>query len=370
MAILDFSVLMVAHRAITTVQWDKLHRQRVTTIHILIAKDRVYRLGSREYAGKKLAYFLLNADILLFAYLLWFISFIFTIKKCGGILVKLINRRACMSYKNYNIYQGVKKVKTKSFLAISGAAMGVTGLLVALAMPLAAKAAPPTFSLSPWTFVGAAGECGADSPPGTASAVVSKWDSSTGNPSPSLFLQKNAPTADCSSAGATVNGVTGITLSELNFQYDNANGGHCGAGAPRYNVVTNDNVTHFFGCASGTQTVDPSNSAWTDVSWDPTNPAQAFPVITAGETVQSIDLVFDEGTDQGSGFVNLDNFSINNQVIGGPSTLASKDTCKNDGWKTSQDSNGNSFKNQGLCVSWVEHNVLDHGTPSATKPSH
>ncbi len=32
-----------------------------------------------------------------------------------------------------------------------------------------------------------------------------------------------------------------------------------------------------------------------------------------------------------------------------------KDQCKKDGWKTLQDSNGNSFKNQGQCVSYSNH---------------
>lgn len=37
-------------------------------------------------------------------------------------------------------------------------------------------------------------------------------------------------------------------------------------------------------------------------------------------------------------------------------TVSSKDQCKKDGWKTALDANGNSFKNQGLCVSFVASN--------------
>lgn len=36
--------------------------------------------------------------------------------------------------------------------------------------------------------------------------------------------------------------------------------------------------------------------------------------------------------------------------------------CKNNGWETFGDLG---FKNQGDCVSWVEHNILGHGTPAA-----
>jgi hypothetical protein len=247
----------------------------------------------------------------------------------------------------YNIRTGVKRAKTKIALTLSALIVGVSSIGLALAVPFAASAAT-TYTISPWTFVGAAGDCGVGYPAGTPGGVVSKWDNTTGNPSPSLFLQKNVPTTDCSSAGATVNGVNGITLTELNFQYQNNNGGHCGAGAPRYNVVTTDNVTHFFGCIYGTHT-DLANG-WTQVEF---SNADGVPAVVPGEVVQSIDLVFDEGIDQGSGFVNLDNFSINGQIIGGPNTPASKDACKNDGWKTLQDANGHSFKNQGDCVSYV-----------------
>src|SRR5207237_8154151 len=142
-------------------------------------------------------------------------------------------------------------------------------------------------------------------------------------------------TATNASSGATVNGVSGITLTELNFDYRNDS--HCGAGAPRYNVVTTDNVTHFFGCVYGTHT--PAGPNWTQVVF---SPADAFPAVVPGEVVQSIDVVFDEGIDQGNGYAYLDNFSINGQVIGGPNTPSSKDACKKDGWMSLQRSDGSS----------------------------
>jgi hypothetical protein len=60
------------------------------------------------------------------------------------------------------------------------------------------------FTLQLGTFVGSATDCGAGHPAGTASAVVSQWDLTTGNPAPSIFLQKNEPTADCSAAGVDI----------------------------------------------------------------------------------------------------------------------------------------------------------------------
>jgi hypothetical protein len=240
----------------------------------------------------------------------------------------------------YKLQTGIKSAKKR----VSAFAIGLTALAfpAVIALSGGAASAATTYTVTPWTFVGAAGDCGPGYPAGTPGGVVSAWDNSTGNPSPSLRLEKNVATTDCSSAGATVNGVNGITLTELNFDYK----GYCGAGAPRFNVVTSDNVTHFFGCASGT--ASPTGNGFTHVVFDPTNPTQAFPVIAPGTTVSSIDIVQDE-----TGQVNLDNISINNQVIGGPNTPASKDACKNGGWMNLQRANGSSFKNQGDCIQYV-----------------
>lgn len=214
---------------------------------------------------------------------------------------------------------------------------GIVALTLLATFIVAPVTAATTYTLTPWTFVGTASQCGGTA--GTPGNVVSRWDSTTGNPAPSLLLAKSAPTTDCSSAGATVNGVSGITLTELNFDVN----GYCGAGAPRFNVVTSDNVTHFFGCVYGTHTT--LANGWTHVVF---TPGQGLPAIAPGTTVQSINLVQDE-----QGTTHLDNISINDQVIGGPATTAND--CKDGGWKNLKDANGNSFKNQGQCVSYFNH---------------
>jgi hypothetical protein len=48
-----------------------------------------------------------------------------------------------VSKTKYNIRTGVKKIKTKTSLALSSAALGVAGLIIGIGMPLAAKAAGP-----------------------------------------------------------------------------------------------------------------------------------------------------------------------------------------------------------------------------------
>lgn len=46
-------------------------------------------------------------------------------------------------------------------------------------------------------------------------------------------------------------------------------------------------------------------------------------------------------------------------------TVSNTDQCKNNGYKNVRDGNGQEFKNQGQCVSWVQHNVNGHGQGNA-----
>lgn len=179
--------------------------------------------------------------------------------------------------------------------------------LVSAAGIASAQASPAQgIQVKPWTY----------SAPGSTDDVAGQWVThgglpDSGNSDHALYLQKDGPTADYSSGGASVTGVAGSTLTELGFDY--RNDGHCGAGAPRFDVVTTDGVDHFFGCAYGTHT--PVNSDWTRVRF---TPADAFPAVTPDETVQSVDIVFDEGTDQGNGYAYLDNIDYNGTLAGKP----------------------------------------------------
>jgi len=94
---------------------------------------------------------------------------------------------------------------------------------------------------------------------------------------------------------------------------------HCGAGAPRFNVVTDDGVTHFVGCSSPPPAVTTASQGWKRLRW---TPAQAFPPIVG--TVRSIIIVFDEGQDAtpvlgpdtGAGLAVIDNIDVNGQLVG------------------------------------------------------
>ena len=140
-----------------------------------------------------------------------------------------------------------------------------------------------------------------------------------GKANQALFLQKDGPTSANASAFAVIGGVEGLTITELGFDY--RNDGHCGAGAPRFNVTLPDGTYFFFGCIYGAPHEAPA-SDWTRITWNNSEgtvfPAgdyvwPKFPVV-----VQSIAIVFDEGTDVGPGFALLDNIDINGSLIGKP----------------------------------------------------
>jgi len=144
-----------------------------------------------------------------------------------------------------------------------------------------------------------------------------------------LLLVKTGPTSTNAAAGADIKGVKGMTLSELGYDIRktvaaaNPAGSHCGAGAPRFNVQTTDGF-FFVGCNS-----PPANSvgvgdAWLRLRWGTTaclpafNAATGLPGCITG-AVQSIAIVFDEGTDTGPDFIGLailDNIDINGTLVG------------------------------------------------------
>jgi hypothetical protein len=209
----------------------------------------------------------------------------------------------------------------------------------------------------PEVFVGAAGDCGPGYAPGS-NIVTSAWlrgmglpdgsdaqlnttlldtlnprgASSRKDPHSGLLLNKNGPTADCSSAGANIRGVRGIKVGPLPnavfvLGFDYRNGTHCGAGSPRFNVVarngSNPRTFHFVGgCASGVATPAPQDpTEWTRVRFANSS-ATASPPIPPGSNIESIELIVDEGTDavsledpRGVGLSVVDNIFVNGEFI-------------------------------------------------------
>jgi hypothetical protein len=161
--------------------------------------------------------------------------------------------------------------------------------------------------------------------PGHTGIVAGDWVKHLGLPQDNdknrfgLLLSKNGTTPTNASAGLVIHGVKGLHLTELGF--DVRNGGHCGAGAPRFNVVTNDGVTRFYGCVYGTHSPSTPAPGWQRVRFLTGVSYPGAPAITAGLTVDSISIDFDEGTDIApdfSGMVVLDNIDVNGVLIGAP----------------------------------------------------
>ena len=223
---------------------------------------------------------------------------------------------------------------------------------VILLSAVAASAQTSDLSLQPFTY----------DPDGLCD-VQAQWVSGGvgGATDSAIFLKKGCTTATNAAAGieiiSSLEGGSVSELTELNF--DVMNGGHCGAGAPRFNVVV-DGTTYFLGCSSGTHTTE---GDWTHVVFGPADFATAG-IPTTG-TLEDVYIIFDEGTDtpvggtiETAGQVTLDNISVNEDVAGSPSQPQSADDCKNGGWRNFTDP---AFKNQGQCVSSVVSNRGGNG---------
>ena len=157
-------------------------------------------------------------------------------------------------------------------------------------------------------------------------SVTAKWVKGAGVPVANkndqgkngLMLAKNSPTLTKASSGATISGVSELSINEVGF--DVAEGGHCTAKAPRIVITTTDDVVHnIAGCSLGT-TVQPAPAlGWKRVRFDVTKPTQASPPINPTSTVKSMSIVLDEGPDAQStksGSVVLDNIDVNGTLIG------------------------------------------------------
>jgi hypothetical protein len=158
-------------------------------------------------------------------------------------------------------------------------------------------------------------------PPGAADPMDSHANGDNHNQG--LLLVKSGPTNNNASDGANLNGVNGITLTELG--YDIRHGSHCGAGAPRFDVQTSTGF-FFVGCSSPAPDSTVLGDQFDRLRWGNGAPGSvtgfsstcATPSGSCGVTgtVQSISVVFDEGSTDGNGFAVLDNIDVNGTLVG------------------------------------------------------
>lgn len=148
------------------------------------------------------------------------------------------------------------------------------------------------------------------------------------NKNEGLLLAKTGATANLVSAGARINGVKGTGLTVLGYDLRkpidslDARGSHCGAGAPRFDIII-AGVTYFIGCNSPTPVTTPLGAGWIRLRWGGATPLMAYGPLgltnITGQPIDAIFILFDEGQDTGPdnfGAAILDNITINNQVAG------------------------------------------------------
>lgn len=157
-------------------------------------------------------------------------------------------------------------------------------------------------------------------PSGFANGSTAKWVDGAGeNGDQGLVMAKNVPTSVVTAATAAVNGTKGLATDTLTLGFDYADGGHCGAGAVRFNVhvVYPDGSKHLFylGCVYGVSAAAPT-SGWERVTFSlaPAGCSGGFyeGCPPAGSMVESIGLVLDE-----QGTITLDNIMVDGTYITG-----------------------------------------------------
>ena len=142
-----------------------------------------------------------------------------------------------------------------------------------------------------------------------------------------LLFVKTGPTNNFASSAAELINVKGITITELGYdirkQLSAANtaGSHCGAGAPRFIVIT-DVAFHTIGCNSPVGTVAGASTGWVRLRWSAT-----LAGIGPLEIVRRIVILFDEGQDASGGpdtfgAAILDNIDVNGVLVGRGATDA------------------------------------------------
>jgi len=150
-----------------------------------------------------------------------------------------------------------------------------------------------------------------------------------GTANDALYFQKFTTTATNAAGVAVFKGFAGLPSSDLiGLKFWDGTDGHCGAGAPRFNVLlqfTSGMKQYFFsGCNSGMiltglTTTAPNGRVFEQrevVCYYPAMPNPPCISPLPPGTIVSIAIVFDEGTDQGQGFVFLDNIEVDSASTG------------------------------------------------------
>jgi choice-of-anchor C domain-containing protein len=182
---------------------------------------------------------------------------------------------------------------------------------------------------------------------GTVDWVGPLWQAQDG--SKSIDLDGNSPGAISQNLATTI----GNTYSVSFYLSGNSNGG------PTVKTL----IVSATGTAPATYTFDVSTISNSAMGWR----LESYSFVATSSTST---LTFASGDTPGAYGPALDNVVVTETAV----TAATKDDCKNDGWKTMKDRLGNGFKNQGDCVSYFATDGRNLGsvTPAhaAVTPAH
>jgi hypothetical protein len=144
---------------------------------------------------------------------------------------------------------------------------------------------------------------------------------STGNANQALYMQKMVTTPTNAAGVVLIKGLEGQPASAITgLSWDHRIDGHCGAGAPRWNIGIRDalgnNSVVFLGCNAATHTPVTAQPRWC-------HDKQPAPLLAATSTIRYLAIIFDEGNDTPNppptgcgqeqfvgGFIYLDNITV------------------------------------------------------------
>jgi hypothetical protein len=160
-----------------------------------------------------------------------------------------------------------------------------------------------------------------------------------------LHLAKPCSSDTQSFAGADITGFTGQTFTAASFTLSSST--VCNGGSPRFDVQMSDNTIFFLGCNNVTPTVNADGSkTYTFSAATLAAAGQQVPFPTGA--IKAVDVGIDI-----MGTADVSRISFNGVAqVPEATTPGTKNACKHDGWKTFTNP---SFRNQGQCVSYFEH---------------
>lgn len=282
---------------------------------------------------------------------------------------------------SYNINEGIKKARTKAKATLATAAIGLSTLGLAAAMPLMAKAAS-TVTVTPtntqgWTSAAPL----AETRPGGSVVFTEEFGAPTGFGSGSLKVT----TTDSSAKAQYFHPADeGTLLSDVNDISYSTYRSSASTGASNQVAAINVGVDANGDAAGGftnlvfepvynTDQQALANDTWQ--SWDAGNDAtywssnpipgapnrDTFVTLSQIKAANPDAVVLYYGVNQGSGnpgiVSGVDAFTFGDTTYNFELTNAptDKDQCKDNGWQSLTDQNGQAFKNQGQCVSYANH---------------